>query len=175
MPITTEEYQNAVFAVLDYIKTDIITPNSPGSHIETRYIAPEGQDDEQWLGFLRDQNMVVDIWCMTIANLTGLPQEDERRGSVGTVTKPITIIIDYFADYRQGVDYVEDVATNTEREFLKKVLAVDLALEQKKGCLDADKILIRSWDYILKLKRFDNATVHWANGLLRLELVDLFI
>jgi len=175
MPTTTEQYQELVFGVLDFLKTDIIAPNSPGSAIETRYIAPEGNDDEQWLGFLRDDDMTVDIWLMTITQLAGLDQRDDRRGSVGTITKPMVIIFDYFADYRQGIDYVENVATNTEREFLKKILAVDLALENKKGCLDGDKIMINSWDFQLKLKRFDNATVHWANGLLRLDLTDVFI
>lgn len=179
MPITTAQYQDKILGVLNTIKTDIIAPNSSGSHIETRYIASEGRDDEQWLGYLRDANNVVDIWLLTLNGLRGLSEDAESKGAVGTFSKPVSVVIDYYADYRQGVDVIVNVdpevaKTNTEHEFLKKVLAVDLAFEKKRGCLEPG-IQIVQWDFRLKLRRFATATTHWASGILELRFDDLFL
>lgn len=174
MPTTTQ-YQDLMFSVLDKIRDDIIEPNSSGSDIETRYIASEGRDDEAWLGYLRNSSGVVDIWLLTFTGLRGYDQENEQRGAVGTFTKPVSVVLDYYADYRQGVDYDQpNSQTNTEHEFLKKLFAVDLALEQKRGCLDPN-ISIRDWDFRIKLRRFEQATCHWANGVLNLELTDIIL
>lgn len=176
--ITTVQYQELMLSVLDLIKTDIITPNSAGSDIETRYITSEGRDDESWLGALRDATGNVDIWLLSYAGVLGLSPDATERGAVGTFVKPVRIVIDYFADYKQGLDAVGDVGsetvTNTEREFLKKLFAVDLALEGKRGCL-ASNIYIRGWDFQIRLRRFETATTHWASGILQLELTDLFL
>lgn len=178
MAITKEEYIELILGVMDTIATDIITPNSSGSEIETRYIASEGRDDEQWLGYLRNSDGAVDIWLLTIAGLQGLGEDDDRKGATGTFSKPVRVVIDYYADYRHGVDVVGEVgsetSTNTEREFLKKVLAVDLALEQKRGCLDS-RIYIDKWDMILKLRRFETATTHWMSGVLEIGFTDIIL
>lgn len=173
--MTVTEYQDLLFSVLDKIKTDIISPNSTGSEIETRYITSEGRNDDSWLGVLRNTNGVVDIWLLTFLTSIGLSQEDASRGAVGTFTKPVSVLLDYYADYRQGVDYDQlNGQTNTEREFLKKLFAVDFALENKRGCLDT-KISILSWDFRYKLRRFEQATCHWGSGVLNLELTDIIL
>lgn len=179
MAITKDEYIELILGLLDTIKTDIITPNSSGSEIETRYIASEGRDDEQWLGYLRNSASVVDIWLLTISGLQGLGEDDDRKGATGTFTKPVRVVIDYYSDYRHGVDVIEDAdpdvaRTNTETEFLKKVLAVDLALEKKRGCLDS-RIYIDKWDMILKLRRFETATTHWMSGVLEIGFTDIIL
>lgn len=176
--ITTLEYQTLMIGILDVVKTQIISPNSSGSLIETRYISSEGMDDEQWLGALRDATGNVDIWLLTFGSLRGLDEDDSDKGATGTFNKPLSIVVDYFADYKQGLDAVGDVGsesvTNTEREFLKKLFAVDLAIEKKRGCLQ-DNIFIRSWDFRIRLRRFETATVHWASGMMQLEVTDLFL
>lgn len=167
--ITTSAYQQLWFDALDTIKDEIIAPNSAGSQIETRYIAPDGRNDEQWLGYLRDANGKVDIWLMTFSMVNGLSGEDDQKGAVGTFNKPVSVIIDYFADYRQGTD-----ASNSETEFLKKLIAVDLELEKRKGCLKG-QTMIRDWNFILKLRRFETATTHWATGILNIWFSEVFI
>lgn len=160
------------------IKTEIIAPNSPGSHIETRYISSEGRDDNKWLGYLRDDAGVVDLWLITYLDFKGTEEGGDSDVPVGTFTKPISVVLDYYADYKYGVDSIGDVGsetkTNTEREFLKKVFAVDYELENRKGCLQGN-ILISGWDFRLKLRRFETATTHWMSGVLSLEFTDLFL
>lgn len=176
--MTGIQYASLILSALDLVKTDIITPNSTGSQIETRYIASEGVDDEQWLGYLRDSNSVVDIWLLTVASVRGLDQNDEDRGSVGAFNKPVTLICDYYADYHQGLDAVgavgSETVTNTEREFIKKMLQVDFALENKRGCLSGN-IYIKSWDFRFKLRRFQQATTHWASGEIILSFGDIIL
>lgn len=176
--ITITEYQTLILGTLDWIKIDILAPIAPDSHIETRYISSEGNNNEEWLAYLRDADNVVDVWLLTFNMFKGLSEADPNKGSVGTFTKPVTVVIDYYADYRFGSDVVGDVGlestTNTEHEFLKKIVGVDLALENKKGCLK-DSIMIVSWDFRLKLRRFDTATTHWASGILSLDFSELFL
>lgn len=171
MPITAEQYIDLVLGVRDLIKDEIVAPNSPGSVIETRWIAPNGQDDEEWLAYLRDNAGNVDIWLMTIVGLAGLAQESQERGSVGTFAKPLSIALDHHYDYLMGTD-----ESHTEQTFLERALKVDLALEKRKGCLDADgRILIRSWSFEMRLRRFKTASTHWLMGRLQLEFIDLFL
>lgn len=54
--MTKQEYKDKLNAILEFFKTSIITPNSNGSEIVTRYITSSGLNDEQWLGFLRGNN-----------------------------------------------------------------------------------------------------------------------
>lgn len=177
MGITQTEYTQLLFDSLGLI-SDMIKDVDSSAHVETRYIASEGKNDEQWLAYLRDENNIVDIWLLTFVGLTGLKEEDDRKGAVGTFTKPSAIVVDYFADYRQGVDAVgalgSETSTNTEREFLKKVFGLDYMLENQKGCL-LNNILIRDWNFQLKLRRFDTATTHWASGIINLEFSELFL
>lgn len=178
MSITALEYQQVFFDTLASIRDDILAPSSPGSHIETRYIASEGRDDEQWLSYLRDQNGAVDIWLMTYSGLMGLNDDDQRGSATGEFTKPVSVVLDYYADYKQGLDVVgaigSETTTNTEHEFLKKVLAVDLLLEKKRRCLQ-DNVEIKDWSFRLKLRRFDQATTHWASGLVNIDFSQLFL
>jgi hypothetical protein len=168
MGISVADYQALLLGVAETVKTTIIAPNSTGSHIETRYIASEGRDDESWLGYLRDTNNVVDIWLITCNYLVGASEENAENRAVGTFNKPYTLTVDYFADYKQGVDFVDTVATNTEHEFLKKLFAVDLALEKNRHCL-GNKLYIQTWSFRTKLRRFQTATTHWANGIINFE------
>jgi hypothetical protein len=169
MGISPTEYADLILGAKTTLKNDIIVPNSPGSGVETRYIAPDGRDDEGWLGFLRDNNGVVDIWLMMVSGLRGVAME--QRDSVGTFPKPVSLIVDYYADYRQGTDLV-----NTEEVFTRNLLAVDLALEQAQGCLGGDsRVKILSWDFRVRLRRFETATCHWGNGVINLEFNELFL
>lgn len=175
--VTIEQYQTLFLDVLPTL-ADMIRTIAPDSQIETRYIASDGRNDEAWLGNLRDHNGNVDIWLMTLNTINGLSEEDDRKGAVGTFTKPVTVVLDYYADYRIGIDHVGDVGsevyTNTEREFLKKILALDWSLENQKGCLH-DGVLIRDWNFRLKLRRFETASCHWASGLINIEFSELFL
>ena len=109
--MTKEQYRDKFYEVLTWLKTDIITPNSTGSVIKTRFITSVGVKDEQWLGFLRDlNNKKTDIWLMTFTNLKGLGLANKE---IGSTTKDVAVEIDYFYDYRQGVD-----AQNSEYTFL---------------------------------------------------------
>ena len=163
--MTSEQYITLLFAGATYIKDNIISPNSAGSTIETRYITSEGNNDEDWIGHLRGTDGKANIWLITFLGLQGLGKENN---AVGTTDKRVRILLDFFYDYRQGVDYVEDESTNSEREFLTRLFGVDFALEQKKGCL-TNGIEILDWNFSIKLKRFNNDTTHWAQGVLNLE------
>jgi len=178
MSLTPTQYAALVLSGLDLLKTTIIAPNSTGSIIETRYISSEGDSDEQWVGFLRDEDRVVDRWLLTVTSVDGLSQQDPLRGSVGTFNKPVTVVCDYYADYHHGPDAVgvvgSETVTNTEREFIKKVLAVDFALENKRGCLGGN-IFIDRWNFQTRLRRFETATTHWANGFITLRFGDIIL
>jgi len=170
--LTGIQYATLVLGALDTVRTDIIAPNSPNSEIETRYIASIGFDEEGWLGQLRDDTNNVDIWLLSVASLRGLDEQSLATVPIGTFNKPVTLVMDYYADYKHGKDAVgvvgSETVTNTEREFLKKLLAVDNALERKRGCLTGN-IFIDGWDFRIKLRRWEQATTHWASGTLNLR------
>ena len=180
MALTRIEYIQLVLGSLELIKTEIIEVVAPDSLVNTRYIASEGRDDESWLGYLRDTDGTVDRWLLTISGFHGLDRnaQTDDPAPVGTFTKPISVVVDYYADYQHGLDAVgaigSETVTNTEREFLKKVLGVDFELEQRYGCLNSN-ILIKDWDFQLKLRRFNQATTHWASGVINLEFTDLIL
>lgn len=169
--MTVEEYQDKFFSTLDYISTGLIAPISPLSRRETRYITSRGQDEESWIGTLRNDDGVVDIWLITLVSLTGLP--DEQKGGVGTWDKPFSVYIDYFADYRQGYDYDSsnpaDIKTNSEREFLKKQIALDYTLENLPSCFP-NGIWIINWEQRFSLKAFSTDTTHRAQVVLNLRM-----
>lgn len=165
--LTSTEYADLLLGALDTLKDDIIAPNSAGSDIETRYISSIGFDEESWLGQLRDETGNVDIWLMTVTGLRGLSQRDLQDAPVGGTVKPVNIVMDYYADYRHGTD-----GSNTERAFLRKLFAVDWALELKRGCL-ANRIYIDGWDFRVKLRRWEQATTHWASGVINLRFDEI--
>lgn len=168
--MTIEEYQEKLFAIPEYIKTNLITPITGDSLIKTRYITSEGVDDEQWIGYLRDEdrNDIVDIWLITFAGGEGLPPEN--KGMIGGFDKPVSLYIEYLADYRQGLDYNEDTgATNSEREFLKKVWAFDFKLESITDCLP-NQVFIESHSYRLNIKQFSSDSCHRAQFVLNLKV-----
>lgn len=167
--ITTEEYQTILLGMLPTIKTDVIDPNADGSLVITRYITSEGNDDEQWLGNLRDADGKVDIFLLTFNLIVGKRDEDRKDDPPGTFTKPLSVVIDFFYDYQQGID-----TDNSEEEFLKKLFAVDLALEKKRGCLSPN-LWISGWNFRIRIKRFTTASTHWAQGVLDLRLTDIFV
>lgn len=161
--MTKQEYKDKLNAILEFFKTSIITPNSNGSEIVTRYITSSGLNDEQWLGFLRGKNNgKTDIWLLTISELKGL---GAGQKAVSGSTKRIQLAVDYFSDYRQGTD-----ASNSEQSFRDKVFGVDFDLEKKQGLCGLDNIRLIDWTFKLKLKRFVNDTTHWAIGVINLEL-----
>lgn len=172
------EYVKLVFSVMDLLKSEILKSDViGGSRVVTRYITSEGADDEQWLAHLRDESGVADVFIMTVNLLTGVDEAERQKHSVGRFTKPINVALDFFFDYKYGVDYTEDddgvtLTTNSERQFLEKVFAVDFALESKRGCLSGN-IRINGWILRLKIKRFANASTHWLNGTLQLEIQDV--
>lgn len=165
--MTSSEYQTFLFGALDKVKTQILIPNVGSSRIKTRYITSEGSDDEQWIGKLRDENNVTDIWMVTAQMVIGRTEEQRQVDPVGTFTKPLTLMLDFFYDYKQGTD-----DSNSEKEFLEKVFAVDFALENKRGCLQ-DNIRINGWGFRLGIKRFVNSSAHFASGILNLEIQDI--
>lgn len=171
--MTLEQYQNLIFSTVDYIATNLIAPIEGDSQIATRYITSEGQNDEDWIGYLRNDSGIVDIWLITIVGFRGLPGEQK---AVGTFDKPITILIDYFADYRQGLNFddtdLDDIKTNTERKFLKKVIALDFALENLTDCLP-NGTLIESWETRMSLKKFTSDTTHRSTTVLNLKMTGI--
>lgn len=175
--ITTLEYQTLLFSIPEAL-ADMIEAIAPDSGVEKRYISSEGKNDDEWLGYLRNAAGVVDLWLLTFNGLTGLEEGNEAKGATGTFTKPLSVVMDYWADYHQGVDTIgavgSETTTNTEREFLKKVFAIDLALEKKRGCLQ-NNIRIIKWDFRIKLRRFPQATTHWMSGIIDLEVQDIFL
>lgn len=161
--MTKEQYRDKFYEVLTWLKTDIITPNSTGSVIKTRFITSVGVKDEQWLGFLRDlNNKKTDIWLMTFTNLKGLGLANKE---IGSTTKDVAVEIDYFYDYRQGVD-----AQNSEYTFLSNIFFVDFALEQKQGMCGVSGVKIKDWDFKTRLKRFTNDTTHWMTGVINFQV-----
>lgn len=168
MPTTALQYQTAYFGFVEALKT-LIETNSPDADVETRYIVSEGSNGEQWLAYLRDDEGVVDKWMITVMQFAGQNQEQGANiAPIGGEYKPFRLTVDYFADYRHGLDVVgtigAETTTNTEHEFLKKVMAVDLALEKSRRCLH-NEFEILNWTFNLRLRRFDTASVHWANGI----------
>lgn len=165
--MTIEEYQNTFFGFLGYIKDEIIKAQiAPDSDIETRYITSEGADNEQWIGMLRNsQTDKVDIWLLTISGLRGLPSSAKQPG--GVFDKPFFLVIDYYADYKQGTD-----EENTEREFDKKMLALDLILEQNQECF-YEGVKITSWEMTKKIQRFSSASCHRLHCVLNLMWTEL--
>lgn len=177
MPITLTEYQDKLFSTVDYVAANLIRPIDANSLIKTRYITSQGNDDESWIGYLRDDTRisnefpsgVVDIWLITISGLRGLPQD--QKGMVGGFNKPFSLYIDYFADYRQGLDFddsnLSDIKTNSEREFAKKVFAFDFALENITDCLP-NGVYIQDYDIRCSLRKFSSDTAHRAACVLNL-------
>lgn len=169
--MAVSDYITKLFAVADNIAQNVIRPINTDSLIKTRYITSQGQDDEQWIGLLRDEARggIVDIWLITFSGLRGLPQD--QKGMMGGFDKPVSLYIDYFADYRQGLDYDDSnpssIKTNSEREFLSKVFAFDYALEKVSTCLP-NGVQIESYDIRLSLKQFSSDTAHRAACVLNL-------
>lgn len=179
MPPSVKEqtYLTRLFGILDALRDNIIRPIDANSLIKTRYITSEGVDTEQWIGMLRDElrtsaiypSGVVDIWLMTFSGLRGLPQA--QKGAIGVFDKPVQIYIDYFADYRQGLDYdatdPDDIKTNSEREFLTKCFLFDYKLENATTCLTSG-VEVQSFDIRFSLKQFNTDTCHRAACVLNL-------
>lgn len=166
-----------MFGAMDLVKSEILVPNVGSSIVKTRYITSEGADDEQWLNYLKNESGQTDIWVMTPINLVGKDEKQrEEDDVVGTFSKPLKLALDFFYDYKQGLDYndtdPDNIVTNSEHEFLEKLFAVDLALESKRGCLGGN-VYVDSWSFRLKIKRFQNASTHYANGILDLMLRDI--
>lgn len=178
--MTQQDYLKLLFSVADLLKTEILKPSVIGdSQVVTRYITSEGTDDEQWLAHLRDDTQKTDVFIMTFSSITGVEERLRSQFQTNTTGKPINLALDFFFDYEHGVDYTEDsggamLTTNSERQFLEKVFAVDFALENKKGCLHSN-IRIDAWLFRLKIKRFANASTHWLNGTLSLEIQDILL
>lgn len=167
--MSLQTYQQFIFDTVQYIADNVIRPIDANSSIETRYITSEGQGDENWIGFLRNGAGVVDIWLITVAGLS--KRTGAEGGGVGFFLKPLTVYIDYFADYRQGLDYNQTSgATNSEYEFLKKVFAFDYAMEISKQCLGDSSRTIISYDIRIALKKFVSDTTHRASIVLNLQL-----
>lgn len=170
MGITVTEYQDRIFNVLELIKTNLITPITGDSLIKTRYITSEGVNDEQWIGYLRDEerNNQVDIWLITLAG--GSSFDDNPMGAFD---KPLQVYVEYLSDYRQGLDYddsdPDNIQTNSEREFLKKVFAFDFKVESLKGCLGTD-ITVISHSFQISIKQFSSDSCHRAQFVLNLKL-----
>lgn len=161
--MTKEEYLAKYFEILDWVKDDIITPNSTGSAIKTRFITSQGAKDEQWLGYLRDLSAgKTDIWLLTFNELRGLGFANKE---IGSTTKDVAMEIDYFYDYRQGTD-----AENSEITFLTNILFTDYALEEKQGMCGVEGVKIKDWSFKLRLKRFTNDTTHWMTGIINFQV-----
>jgi hypothetical protein len=167
--ITTEQYKALMLGILPLVKSDIIVPNAQSSKVITRYITSEGASDEAWLGNLRDDDGKVDIFLLTFNLIVGKREEDRREDPPGTFTKPLSVVIDYFYDYQQGTD-----DEYSEKVFLENLFAVDLALEKKRGCLTPN-LWITGWNFRTRIKRFTNASTHWAQGVLDLRMSDIFV
>ncbi len=91
----------------------------------------------------------------------------EEAKQIGTIDKPIELVLDFFYNYRQGLNYDADTeTTNSEREFMERLLAVDYFLEQKRNCLP-NGIQLLDWEFNIRLKPFTNDTTHWAQGVLK--------
>lgn len=171
--MTVLDYQNLILGILDTFKTVILDSDnaistnidSTTSGVETRYITSEEADQEQWLGYLRNANKIVDIFLITVSGLKGQSDED-TLAPVGAYEKPLTVIIDYFADYHFGIDETKDVdgntvETNTEREFQKKVIALDFWLEHNRDCLPNDSRILK-WVVKSGIKNFLTGATHIA-------------
>lgn len=167
--MTNDAYLDLILGLLEKIKEDIILPNVEASRVITRYITSEGVDDEGWLAHLKDDDGKVDIFLLTFNLIVGKDERSRLEDPTGTFEKPISVTIDYFYDYTQGM-----AVDNSEKRFLSNVLVVDNALENKRGCLDS-KIQIDGWTFRLKIKRFANASTHWMSGVINLKLQDLFL
>ncbi len=173
--ITISEYQELVFGAVEYLANTVIRGvTGMNSEIETRYITSEGTDDESWLGFLRKQNSTdVDIWLVTLQNTSSA----NIREGVGHINKPLSLVVDYFTHYRFGRD-VTATETNTEREFHKKVLALDLTFELKRSCLNSDDfpdVEIEGWTFKTGIKRFATDSCHFLHGDVRLKFNEIRI
>lgn len=164
--ITTTEYIDYVLGAMEFFAQNVIREiTGPDSEINTRYITSEGRDEESWLAYLRKEDGTVDTWMVTLRNLK---LSADERNSIGSFDKTIHLVADYWTDYKYGVDYNDSAnTTNTEREFLKKVLAFDLAMEKKRGCLDSvsyPQVLIEDHNFTAGLKRFKDASCHFLRG-----------
>ncbi len=166
--MTGLEYYNRYVGLADAMKGKIETV-APDSSIDTRYISSEGRNDDQWISYIRDAAGVVDRWMITLSSLTGVSEGEGDSGSapVGMFHKPGTLVVDYYADYRYGTD-----ASNTEAEFLKKVMAFDLELEKSRRCLQTN-VEILNWTLTMRLRRFETAATHWMSSNITFRFTDL--
>jgi hypothetical protein len=99
--MTLEQYLINVKALRAYLKSDVIVPNSPGSEVVTRFITSEDTNLVDWVANYRNTAGEVNLWMI---NMLALRSSDEATNAVGTMDKPVDIILDFFFDYRQGTD-----------------------------------------------------------------------
>ena len=168
--MTLTEYTQKFFDILDYFKTTVLLNDiSPGSDVSTRIISGKGLNDQDWIGYLRNVDTEkVDRWLVAIKGLQGI---DPKLKTVGAFDKPIKLSIYYFADYRQGYDFDEDTGnTNTEREFLKKQIALDWYFETlPNGCLPGS-VIVGAWNLDTSIMKFPSDSVHHAAWTIDLKL-----
>lgn len=175
--MTGLEYADKYFDFVRALK-GLVEGVSPTSDIDTRYISSNGRNDDEWIAYLTNPAGVVDRWMITAQGFMGEAEvlEDPNAAPVGRFQKPMNIVVDYFADYRFGEDVVgavgAETTTNTEHEFIKKLLALDLELEKKRRCLQTN-VEILNWTFTMRLRRFKTATTHWASGNLTIRFTDL--
>jgi DNA modification methylase len=158
--MTLEQYLINVKALRAYLKSDVIVPNSPGSEVVTRFITSEDTNLVDWVANYRNTAGEVNLWMI---NMLALRSSDEATNAVGTMDKPVDIILDFFFDYRQGTD-----ASNSEEMFLDRLFSVDWILEGKRQCFP-NGVRLLDWRFDIKLKPFSTDTTHWAQGVLKFQ------
>lgn len=162
--MTQAEYIAAIEDVLEWFK-DLIQTIDADAEVSLRYITSVGDDDEQWLGYLRDADGNVNRWLVTLRRLTGLPLSE--KGTINGFNKPLVVSVEYLADYQQGTDLA-----NTEVPFRAKMLALDYLFETNATC-GPNGLILSTWQTDILLRQFSSATVHWGRTTIELRLDDI--
>lgn len=145
---------------------------SEDSGIETRIVSSNGRDDEKWRGALLSASKTkteVNVWYITFSQSDFLTEEENEPNSFN---KPFSLGIDFFFDYKFGTDL-----ENSEQTFNEKVTAFEFIIETIRNNAESDCLphgcQIESGSIKRGIKRFNNASTHFAKGDFNLMLEGL--